>query len=138
MTTTEIDTGTNELLCEIRERVAIITLNRPEVRNALSDDLTPALRTMIKTCGENPDVGAIMITGAGKAFCSGGNVKDPHTRAQTGGLEHALGRDRQRPGPSRRPTSPYLRRLSRYHAANGTGYCRIAAGAASFAPERAG
>ncbi len=45
MTTTEttIDTGTSELLCAIRDRVAIITLNRPEVRNALSDDLTPAL-----------------------------------------------------------------------------------------------
>ena len=75
MTTTEIDTGTNELLCAIRDRVAIITLNRPEVRNALSDDLTPALRTMIKTCGENPDIGALLITGAATAFCAGGNVK---------------------------------------------------------------
>src|SRR6266566_2826513 len=75
MTTTEIDTGTDELLCAIRERVAIITLNRPEVRNALSDNLTPALRTMIKTCGENPDIGALLITGAATAFCAGGNVK---------------------------------------------------------------
>src|ERR1700716_2601934 len=75
MTTTEIDTGTSELLCVIRDRVAIITLNRPEVRNAMSDTLTPALRTMIKTCGENPDVGALLITGAGAAFCAGGNVK---------------------------------------------------------------
>src|SRR6478752_1840014 len=70
-----VDTGTNELLCVIRDRVAIITLNRPDARNSLSDDLTPALRTMIKTCGENPEVGAIIITGAGKAFCAGGNVK---------------------------------------------------------------
>jgi enoyl-CoA hydratase/carnithine racemase len=75
MTTTEIDTGTSELLCAIRDRVAVITLNRPEVRNALSDNLTPALRTMIKTCGENPEVGALLITGAGTAFCAGGNVK---------------------------------------------------------------
>ena len=59
----------------IRDRVAIITLNRPEVRNAMSDNLTPALRTMIKTCGENPAVGALLITGAGTAFCAGGNVK---------------------------------------------------------------
>ena len=75
--TTEIaiDTGTGELLCAIRDRVAIITLNRPEVRNALSDNLTPALRTMIKTCGENPEVGTLLITGAGTAFCAGGNVK---------------------------------------------------------------
>src|SRR5580700_1787433 len=70
-----IDTGTNELLCAIRDRVAIITLNRPEARNSLSDHLTPALRTMIKTCGENPDVGVLLITGAGTAFCSGGDVK---------------------------------------------------------------
>ena len=74
-TETKIDTGTDELLCAIRDRVAVITLNRPEVRNALSDRLTPALRTMIKTCGENPDVGALLITGAGTAFCSGGDVK---------------------------------------------------------------
>jgi enoyl-CoA hydratase/carnithine racemase len=38
MTTTEIDTGTSELLCVIRDRVAVITLNGPEVRNALSDN----------------------------------------------------------------------------------------------------
>jgi enoyl-CoA hydratase/carnithine racemase len=70
-----IDTGTNELLCAIRDRVAIITLNRPEARNSLSDHLTPALRTAIRTCGENRDVGALLITGAGTAFCSGGDVK---------------------------------------------------------------
>jgi len=74
-TETTIDTGTNELLCAIRDRVAIITLNRPEARNSLSDHLTPALRTMIRTCGENPDVGVLLITGAGTAFCSGGDVK---------------------------------------------------------------
>src|SRR5690242_20114562 len=72
---TKIDTGTDELLCVIRDRVAIITLNRPEVRNAMSDTLTPALRTMIRTCGENPDVGVLLLTGAGKAFCAGGNIK---------------------------------------------------------------
>ena len=71
----EIDTGTSELLCEIRDRVALITLNRPEARNALSDHLTPALRRMIKQCGDDPGVGALLITGAGTAFCAGGDVK---------------------------------------------------------------
>jgi enoyl-CoA hydratase/carnithine racemase len=70
-----IDTGTDELLCAIRDRVAIITLNRPQARNSLSDHLTPALRTMIRTCGENPEIGVLLITGAGTAFCSGGDVK---------------------------------------------------------------
>ncbi|WP_050422999.1 enoyl-CoA hydratase [Bradyrhizobium tropiciagri] len=71
----KIETGTDELLCVIRDRVAVITLNRPDARNSLSDTLTPALRTMIRTCGENPEVGVLLITGAGKAFCAGGNVK---------------------------------------------------------------
>lgn len=70
-----IDTGTGELLCAIRDRVAVITLNRPEARNSLSDHLTPALRRMIKQNGDDPDVGALLITGAGSAFCSGGDVK---------------------------------------------------------------
>jgi enoyl-CoA hydratase/carnithine racemase len=70
-----VDTGTDELLCEIADRVAIITLNRPEARNALSDRLTPALRRMIKQRGDDPNVGAILITGAGGAFCAGGDVK---------------------------------------------------------------
>lgn len=74
-TETTIDTGTDELLCAVRERVAVITLNRPQARNALSDRLTPALRTMIRQCGENPGVNALLITGAGAAFCAGGDVK---------------------------------------------------------------
>jgi enoyl-CoA hydratase/carnithine racemase len=77
----EVDTGTRELLCEIRNRVALITLNRPEARNALSDQLTPALRHMIKQCGDDPQVGALLITGAGNAFCAGGDVKGMGTNA---------------------------------------------------------
>src|ERR1700686_203253 len=71
----EIDTGTGELLCEIKDRVALMTLNRRGARNALSDRLTPALRRMIKQCGDDPKVGALLITGAGNAFCAGGDVK---------------------------------------------------------------
>ncbi|WP_213773339.1 enoyl-CoA hydratase-related protein [Bradyrhizobium sp. dw_78] len=74
-TETSIDTGTEELLCVIRSRVAVMTLNRPQARNSLSDHLTPALRRMIKHCGESRNVGALLITGAGTAFCSGGDIK---------------------------------------------------------------
>jgi enoyl-CoA hydratase/carnithine racemase len=70
-----IDTGTDELLCELRDRVAVITLNRPQARNSLSDQLSPALREMIRWCGEETEVGAMLITGAGTAFCAGGDVK---------------------------------------------------------------
>jgi enoyl-CoA hydratase/carnithine racemase len=77
----EVDTGTGELLCEIQDRVALITLNRAEARNALSDQLTPALRRMIRQCGDDASVGALLITGSGKAFCAGGDVKGMGTNS---------------------------------------------------------
>jgi enoyl-CoA hydratase/carnithine racemase len=75
MSAIAIETGTDEVLCTVRDRVATIMLNRPEARNSLSDSLTPALRNMIKLCGEDNGIGAIVLTGGGKAFCAGGNVK---------------------------------------------------------------
>ena len=72
--TNQIDTGTDELLCSLDERVALITLNRPERKNALSDNLTPALRQTLFELNTNQEVGCIVITGAGNAFCAGGDV----------------------------------------------------------------
>ena len=70
----QIDTGTDTLLCDIKRRVATITLNRPEKRNALSDSLTPALRQTLLDLETRDDVGCIVITGAGGAFCAGGDI----------------------------------------------------------------
>lgn len=69
-----INTGTDELLCLIDDRVATITLNRPGKRNALSDRLTPALRRILLELDTRQDVGCIVITGAGSAFCAGGDI----------------------------------------------------------------
>ena len=80
----DIDTGTNELLCNVKDGVATITLNRPEARNAMSPDLTAALRTQIKERGNDPAVGVLLITGAGTAFCSGGDVKGMGGRGPRG------------------------------------------------------
>ena len=95
------ETGTDELLCSVRERVATITLNRPQARNSLSDTLSPALRTMIKVCGGDPSIGAILITGAGTAFCAGGDVKgmgDNNPAKQQRSLDEKIAdlKDRQR------------------------------------------
>lgn len=70
-----IDTGTNQLLCTIRDSVAIITLNRPEARNAYSPEIREALPATINRMLDDPEVGALLITGAGTAFCAGGDVK---------------------------------------------------------------
>ena len=71
---TTIDTGTQELLCEVEGGVATVTLNKPDKRNALGDVLTPALRTVLLSLGEDARCGAVVITGAGRAFCAGGDV----------------------------------------------------------------
>ncbi|NJN51266.1 MAG: enoyl-CoA hydratase [Gammaproteobacteria bacterium] len=70
------DTGTDELLCEVTERVAVVTLNKPQKKNALGDILTPALRALLPQLETRSDVGCVMITGAGNAFCSGGDVSE--------------------------------------------------------------
>ena len=70
----EIDTGTQELLCQVIDRVAIITLNKPHKKNALGDILTPALREILLIVEADERVGCVMLTGAGDAFCSGGDV----------------------------------------------------------------
>jgi enoyl-CoA hydratase/carnithine racemase len=84
----EIDTGTNELLSVVKDGVALITLNRPDARNAMSPDLTVALRTQIKERGDDPTVGALLITGAGTAFCSGGDVKAMGGRGPRGQMTY--------------------------------------------------
>jgi len=77
---TKIETGTHELLCELDDGVATVTLNKPEKRNALGDILTPALRRILLELEANPSCGAILLTGAGRAFCAGGDVSGMGSR----------------------------------------------------------
>ena len=74
MPVTMMDTGTEELLCSVEDHIATVTLNRPEKRNALSDRLTPALREILLQLEADADVRVVVITGAGKGFCAGGDV----------------------------------------------------------------
>jgi len=71
----DIDTGTEELLCDLRDRVLTVTLNRPQARNALSMELMFAFRRILAEYGDHKGVGALVVTGVGSAFCSGGDVK---------------------------------------------------------------
>jgi enoyl-CoA hydratase/carnithine racemase len=64
------------LSLERREDVAIVTLQRPEKRNALSIDLRVELGDAFNALGDDPDVGAVVLTGAGPAFCSGMDVTE--------------------------------------------------------------
>ena len=75
MTARKIDTGTNDLLAHVDRGVAVITMNRPERRNALSQEMLSALGTVLALCETDSDVGAVVLTGAGGGFCAGGDVK---------------------------------------------------------------
>lgn len=63
------------LKIEIDERVATLTLDRPDKRNAIDLALHHGLEHALDALSYDPEVGAIVITGAGKAFCAGGDLK---------------------------------------------------------------
>jgi len=64
------------LLCEDREAVRVLTLNRPSARNCLSMDLMVALHGAVTEAGDNEAVRAVVLTGAGPAFSSGHDLKE--------------------------------------------------------------
>jgi 2-(1,2-epoxy-1,2-dihydrophenyl)acetyl-CoA isomerase len=75
MSARSIETGTDHLHARVEDRVAILTMNRPERRNALSDPLLQALDRALAEAETADDVGCVVLTGAGGAFCAGGDVK---------------------------------------------------------------
>ena len=70
-----IDTGSDDQLAQVEDRVAILTMNRPERRNAFSQGMLGGMAAALRDCETADDVGCIVLTGAGGAFCAGGDVK---------------------------------------------------------------
>ena len=75
MTITKIETGTEHLLAENNDGVAVLTLNRPEARNAMSGEMNAALQKVLADAELDHEIKCIVLTGAGKGFCAGGDVK---------------------------------------------------------------
>ncbi len=84
--TRELDTGTDDLHAVIDDGVAVLTMNRPERRNALSDAMLGALGRVLADVEMDDDVGCVVLTGAGGAFCDGGDVKAMAEGSAGGGL----------------------------------------------------
>ena len=84
---TTLDTGTDHLLATLDDGVLTLTLNRPEARNAMSGEMNGALASQLAAAELNSDVRCIVLTGAGKGFCAGGDVKGMAARnsAEDGG-----------------------------------------------------
>jgi enoyl-CoA hydratase/carnithine racemase len=68
------------VIYEKQGKVAVITLNRPDTRNALSEDVVTGLIEACERANADMGVACVILTGAGPAFCSGGNVKEMHER----------------------------------------------------------
>lgn len=98
MTAQAIDTGTTDLLASLDEGVLTLTMNRPDARNALSGAMNEALQKQLAWAELDHAVKCIVLTGAGKGFCAGGDVKGMAARgdgtvgAQT--IDQAIHRQR--------------------------------------------
>jgi enoyl-CoA hydratase len=64
------------VLLEVADRIATVTLNRPEARNAMSSELIAALGRLVREADARPDVDVLILTGADPAFCAGLDLKE--------------------------------------------------------------
>jgi enoyl-CoA hydratase/carnithine racemase len=64
------------LLVEDRGAVRLLTMNRPEKRNALNSELTQALLDALRAADADESVGAVVLTGAGPGFCAGADLSE--------------------------------------------------------------
>lgn len=105
---TAVDTGTEHLLAEVGDGVGVVTLNRPERRNALSDQMLQALGGVLARFAEDPEVRCVVVTGAGGAFCAGGDVKGMAERNSSSGSAASIDEIIARQRRNQRATSGLL------------------------------
>lgn len=91
--------STSSVQVETRGAVALVTLNRPDSANTLNIEMAMDLLAAAMTCGRNPAVRAVVLTGAGRHFCFGGDLRamasrgegaDGYLRELTGYLHSAI------------------------------------------------
>src|SRR6201996_1309067 len=91
--------STSSVQVETRGAVALVTLNRPDSSNTLNLEMAMDLLAAAMTCGRNPAVRAVVISGAGRSFCFGGDLRamasrggaaDGYLRELTGYLHSAI------------------------------------------------
>lgn len=89
-TNTNTNTNTNEtILCDVADRIAVITLNRPDQLNAWNSEMEAGLRTALERCRDDREVRVIVLTGAGKAFCAGADLSAARARLAESSPRHA-------------------------------------------------
>lgn len=81
----ELITGTDDLIGRIEGHVAVLSFNRPDRRNALSEGVYAGFAEALPRIAADPDVRVLMLTGEGGAFCAGGDVKGMNERNKSAG-----------------------------------------------------
>jgi 2-(1,2-epoxy-1,2-dihydrophenyl)acetyl-CoA isomerase len=76
MSRTQIQTATEQCLAYEEDGVAVVTLNRPQARNALTKEMLAGLERALDHAERTDSIRALLLTGAGGAFCAGGDVKN--------------------------------------------------------------
>ena len=74
------------ILYDVADRVCTITMNRPEVLNALNIDLIQDLDEGVQRAAMDPNIKVVILTGAGRGFCSGGDVRGAATPSDGGAM----------------------------------------------------
>ncbi len=67
---------TDQILFETKDHIATITLNRPEALNAFTEEMIGAWVEALQECRDNDDIHVVVLTGAGRAFCAGDDLKE--------------------------------------------------------------
>src|SRR5918997_1160266 len=78
------------LALEVADRIATITVSRPDKLNALNDATIAELGRAIDEAGERQDVGAVLLTGAGRAFVAGADIAELVSQTPAGARALAL------------------------------------------------
>ncbi|MFW2830434.1 enoyl-CoA hydratase/isomerase family protein [Sphingomonas sp. ID0503] len=68
-----------DIIFEVSDRIAVVTLNRPDSMNATTDRLYGELQDLIPKLRKDPEVGCVILTGAGRGFCAGADLKNRRT-----------------------------------------------------------
>lgn len=108
---TALDTGTNDLLARVEGHVAVISFNRPDARNALTDPMYAGFEAVLPVIANSSDIRVVMITGENGAFCAGGNVKGFAARNAGGGERISTEQSVNRLRTIQRQVSLAIRRL---------------------------
>ena len=99
------------VLTDVADRIGVVTLNRPEARNALSTEVLRLLPQAMRSMDDDPEVDVVILTGADPAFCAGLDLKElGSTGRNLGAGAGAAGLDRApptgRPGGGRGRSCP--------------------------------